>query len=136
MRTLLFSLLTLVSTAPARAGSLGAPGGMLAAAVALEDKIFRSAFELYTLTITNYLGWCSVIVDGGQSSTASSISKDYFDGALSFLHAEPVQPFVWGYWTGTDGDTGSGDTSQDASVTMTADRAVLACCPISGDTCH
>ena len=105
-------------------------------ATIVDDTIFRSAFELYTLTLTNYLTWCSVTVDSDPASSAAIISKDYPEGSLSLLHADPNVPFVWGYWIGTDADTsGTGDTSQDAVVTMSADRAVLACCPFAGSTC-
>jgi hypothetical protein len=101
------------------------------------DKIFRSQFEQYTLTVTNYLAWCSVALDGGAASVAATITKDYPDNSVALLHAEPLQGFVWGYWTGTDADTGGGgDFSKDASRTMGADQSVLACCPFSqGQTC-
>jgi hypothetical protein len=45
------------------------------------------------------------------------------------LHATPATTFVWGYWTGTDADTGSHDPNMAATVTMNANKTVLACCP-------
>ena len=136
MRTsLVAAALLLAASSPANsADAVPSQAGM--AATSVDDRIFRSAFELYTLTVTNYLMWCSVIIDGDQPSSAASITKDYPDGSLALLHADPNPPFVWGYWIGTDRDTsGTGDTLQDAAVTMSADRTVLACCPISGSTC-
>jgi len=131
-----FLVLALLLAAPSPGRTRDAASEARAVTTVAGDKIFRSAFELVTLTVTNYLMWCSVSVDGDQASSAAIISKDYPDGSLSLLHADPNVPFVWGYWIGTDADTsGTGDTSQDAVVTMSADRDVLACCPFAGTTC-
>ena len=49
---------------------------------------------------------------------------------LGFDSAAPNSIFVWGYWTGTDGDTAAGhDTRMTTTVTMTSDKTVVACCP-------
>jgi hypothetical protein len=49
------------------------------------------------------------------------------------LSATPASSvFVWGYWVGTDGDTGaSHDTAQAATVTMDKSKVVQACCPFA-----
>lgn len=102
-------------------------------AAAQDDEIFGNGFEQYTLTITNYLSWCSVAVDGNPPSTNGMIILDFPSGAVVPLHGEPASvEFVWGYWTGTDGDVVNNDPNQDTTVTMNADRNVLACCPFSG----
>ena len=90
------------------------------------DTIFANGFEAFTLTINNYLAWCSLTEDG----VAYSASKLFSEGAVVALHGDPVSAtFVWGYWTGTD--AGGIDHSQDAKVTMSSDRSVLACCPFA-----
>jgi hypothetical protein len=46
------------------------------------------------------------------------------------LNAVPNYIFVWGYWTGTDGDkTSAHDMSMSTTVTMTSNKTILACCP-------
>jgi hypothetical protein len=92
------------------------------------EEIFVNGFELFTLTIDNYINWCSISVDGGQPSSANPISKSFPQGTVVMLQAAPVLDiFVWGYWTDTD--AGALDTNQSTQVTMSADRSVLACCP-------
>jgi Divergent InlB B-repeat domain len=78
------------------------------------------------LTISDYLNWCSVTVngDGGYIPMAAFVV-----GSVVQLDASPKPAYVWGYWTGTDGDTGSGDTKMATTVTMDASKEVVACCP-------
>ncbi|HEY1811076.1 MAG TPA: hypothetical protein VGG74_01900 [Kofleriaceae bacterium] len=80
-----------------------------------------------TLTINNYLAWCTVT----EQSAAFSMTKTFPKGTVVSLDAMPASSaFVWGYWTGTDGDTtGTHDTNMMTTVTMSADKMVLACCP-------
>jgi hypothetical protein len=80
-----------------------------------------------TLTISDYLAWCTVT----EQSAAYSMTKTFPKGTVVSLDAMPVSSaFVWGYWTGTDGDTsGTHDTNMMTTVTMTTDKTVLACCP-------
>lgn len=101
--------------------------------VVADDHIFASRFESFALTIDNYLAWCNVTV-GNDAPTSADISKAFPDGTVVPLHAEPADPFVWGFWTGTD--TGGIDANQDAEVTMSTDRNVFVCCPLSGGTCN
>jgi hypothetical protein len=80
----------------------------------------------FTLTIDNFDNWCSITQDG----QAYSASKKYAKDTVVVLHAAPIGGFIWGYWTGTDGDTTSDhDTNQMTMVTMTGNKDVLACCP-------
>ena len=52
-------------------------------------------------------------------------------GSVAQLDASPQPGYVWGYWTGTDGDTGSGDDNMATTVTMNRNKQVVACCPQS-----
>jgi len=96
------------------------------------DEIFASKFERYTLTISNYLGWCSVSINSGAPSSGLTISDSFADGTVVPVHGAPAENiYIWGYWTGTDADQGSHDTNADTLVTMGADRGVGACCPFA-----
>jgi hypothetical protein len=83
--------------------------------------------QTFTLTINNYLAWCSITEEGAPYMMTMSFPE----GTVVDLHGAPLAAFVWGYWTGTDGDVGSPtfDRDQDTTVTMTSDKSVLACCP-------
>jgi hypothetical protein len=118
----------LASTAGAR--ELASPNlePTLVNGVAETEEIFANGFETFTLTIDNYIAWCSITVDGGPPSAAISISKSFPDGTLVSLQAVPVSDiFVWGYWADTD--AAKTDANQSIQVTMSADRHFLACCP-------
>jgi hypothetical protein len=80
-----------------------------------------------TLSINNYLAWCTVT----EQSEAYMMSMEFPTGTVVNLDAMPVaDSFVWGYWTGTDGDTtASHDTNMMTTVTMSSDKSVEACCP-------
>ena len=80
-----------------------------------------------TLTLENYLSWCTVTENGGPLAATMTFPK----GTVVNLAAMPEGSlFVWGYWVGTDGDTGSAhDTNMMTTVTMTASKTVQACCP-------
>src|SRR6185312_6304970 len=57
-----------------------------------------------TLTIENYLSWCSVTENGGPLAATMTFPQ----GTVVNLAAMPASSFfIWGYWVGTDGDTGS-----------------------------
>lgn len=85
----------------------------------------------YTLTITNYLGWCDLTENGtkypGLGGAPPAMS--FPPGTVVDLSAVPNGLFIWGYWTGTDGDTGAHDTNMSTTVTMNGDKTVGACCP-------
>lgn len=95
------------------------------------DEIFPNGFEQFTLTIDNFLAWCSISENGAAGYSPSAV---FNQGTVVTLNAAPVTGFIWGHWTGTDGDAGAGDTNQATTVTMKADRAVLACCPFPNGT--
>ncbi len=80
-----------------------------------------------TLSINDYLAWCSVTEQGAAYATSMTFPK----GTVVNLDAMPVSTaFVWGYWTGTDGDTtASHDKNMMTTVTMSGDKSVVACCP-------
>jgi len=84
----------------------------------------------YTLTVQNYLDWCDVTENGTAYPAAVPPAMSFAPGTVVHLSAAPNSIFVWGYWTGTDGDTGAGhDTGMTTTVTMTSDKTVVACCP-------
>ena len=94
------------------------------------DRVFGGGFDVYTLTVNNYLAWCTVSENSGAPSGAVTITNSFADYMTVALHGNPASPtFVWGYWDGTD--AGTHDTSQDSAVTMCSDRSVLACCPFA-----
>jgi hypothetical protein len=83
---------------------------------------------MFTLTLNNYLAWCSITEDGtALSPPMTTQSMSFPAGTVVDLTAAPLTGFVWGYWTGTD--SASPDTNMSATVTMSADKTVLACCP-------
>lgn len=103
-----------------------------AIATAFDDAIYANGFETVTLTIDNRLAWCSVSQNGDPPSNLALTHTDYPQGVVVALHGEPAtSEFVWGYWQGTDADAGANDYNQTASVTMSADKTVLACCPFA-----
>lgn len=122
-----------------RKGLLAAPLVLaLAPVIAVEpapsggsDTIFANGFENVTLTIDNFLAWCSVSVDGG-AATANPPPAQFPSGTVVSLFGQPVSPtFIWGYWRFTDGDQGAHDTSQNTTITMASDRTVFVCCPFT-----
>jgi len=86
-----------------------------------------AAPQMFTLSIDNYLSWCSITEEGATYST----SMMFPEGTVVDLHGMAVNAsFVWGYWTGTDGDVSPAhDVNMDTTVTMTGDKSILACCP-------
>ena len=104
------------------------------AGLPVSDRIFATGYEAYTLTVDNYLSWCTVGVNGGTSSTAASTAFSFPDNQGPIpLHGAPAPGFIWGHWIGTDFDTGQGDTLQDSRITMyCSDRIVKVCCPFPG----
>lgn len=82
-----------------------------------------------TLTINNYLNWCTVSVNGGTTTTMDPISVPVAPNTVVNLHADTAgSSFVWGYWLGVDGDGGH-DTNMNATATVTKNMTIQACCP-------
>jgi hypothetical protein len=89
---------------------------------------------MVNLKIENYLNWCSVTVENGAASTMAVITKSVAAGTTVHLGADTADAasFVWGYWRGTAGDTGaSHDTAKMTTVTVSADKTIQACCPLT-----
>jgi hypothetical protein len=85
---------------------------------------------MYTLTVSNYLDWCDVTENGTTYPASVPPVMSFAPGTVVNLSAVPNAIFVWGYWTGTDGDTGAGhDMNMATTVTMTSDKTVAVCCP-------
>jgi Divergent InlB B-repeat domain len=94
---------------------------------------------MYSLTVQNYFNWCDVTENGTVYPLSAPPAMSFASGTVVDLNAAPGTAFVWGYWTGTDGDTTSGhDKNMATTVTMTSDKTILACCPFpppSSQTC-
>src|SRR3954468_18427538 len=84
-------------------------GALTQIAVAIVDPIFRNGFEQFTLTVNDYLNWCSVTVNGGPPSSSLSTQYTFNEDVVVALTAKPLAGFQWGYWMGTDADNGAGD---------------------------
>ncbi len=121
-------------------GTTDAPGTADAPATAdapLTDAPPADAKNGFTLHITNALNWCVVTVNGTVYTPPADFPDTVFaKDTVVNLHGDKFGTFVWGYWTGTDGqnDGGTQDTNHDATITMAADESVYVCCPISGQT--
>jgi hypothetical protein len=86
-----------------------------------------------TLTVENYLAWCTVSVNGASTSTASVQTIDVTPGTVVNLVGDKANAtFVWGYWYGTAGDTTAAhDTAKTTTVTVNANMKIQACCPFA-----
>ena len=82
---------------------------------------------VFLLNILNYNTGCSITEEGGTYRTLAA----FFAGSVVSLDAAALPGYAWGYWTWTDGDTGSGDMNMAATVTMNANKQVVACCPLA-----
>jgi len=100
-----------------------------------------------TLTVKNYLQWCSITVNGGTASSAASITAPITGSMTITLAATANSGFELGSapWHDTAGDHGTGDpgtvtgTGQSAVSTTTvavtgANKCVWACCPFPDGT--
>ena len=87
----------------------------------------------FTLTINDYLNWCSVRVNGGDASTADPQTFQFPPDASVSLQGDTANSgaFYWGYWQSANIGDGGKDTSKDASVVMNGNVNVLACCPVN-----
>ena len=92
-----------------------------------------------TLTVKDYLSWCSVSVDGGAGLSTTPQTISVTAGSTASLTAMPLSGFQLGLWHHTDGDTGSGDPGTLSGTTSTAtatigstSKCVWVCCPFVG----
>jgi hypothetical protein len=100
-----------------------------------------------TLRVVNYLGWCSVTVNGDAASTAFTITKSVPAGGTGTIVAKPASSAFeigadpWfgvnqndgGAAPGTDVGTGVNETST-VTVTTGANQCVAVCCQEPGNT--
>jgi hypothetical protein len=91
-----------------------------------------------SLTVKNYLSWCSVGINGGAMSTNASQTISATAGSEATMVAAPAAGFELSnnMWHHSDGDTGSGDGGTVSGNTSTALRliqnganCVWVCCP-------
>ena len=89
----------------------------------------------FTLTIRDYLSWCSLKVNGGGASIADpqSFPGLAYDAsvALNGVSASDAS-FYWGYWQGPGIGDGGQDLNQSVTLQITGDVTVHACCPDNG----
>ncbi len=87
-----------------------------------------------TLTIRDYLQWCSVKVNGGQPSVLDPQTFFFNPDASVALHGESASDasFYWGYWQGPGIGDGGQDLNQNVTLQMTGNVTVHACCPDNG----
>lgn len=99
-----------------------------------------------TLTVKNYLAWCSVTVGTGTASTAATQTVPITAGGMVALKASPASATFevsGNMWHHVDGDSGSGvpgtvtgtGTSAVSTTTVTTtagtSKCVWVCCPFS-----
>lgn len=90
------------------------------------------------LRLINYLGWCSVSINGDPATTSETMTTCVDPGNV-LLSASPTAGFILGDWHGTANDTGAGDPgtiSGDTSTTTVTmaegqEACVWVCCPVS-----
>ena len=102
-----------------------------------------------TLTVMNFLNWCSVAVNGGAPSTAATVTASVTPGSVVTIVATPASSSFeigadpWfgvdqddgGAATGTDVGSGTSETST-ATVTFTGagtTQCVSVCCQEPGN---
>ena len=91
-----------------------------------------------TLTINDYLNWCTVTVNGGSPSTQSPQSYTLAPNTTVTVHGDTASAssFYWGYWGNVASDGGLADGGEDlgktVTFTITADTTLNACCPDNG----
>ena len=94
-----------------------------------------------TLTVMNFLSWCSVTINGGMASTAASVTASVATGSTATIVATPASSSFtigdnpWFGVTQDDGgaapgmDNGSGTTETSTStVVVTGTQCVSVCC--------
>jgi hypothetical protein len=115
------------------AGTGGAGGHVSTTDAAVEHALGADGPATFTLTLENYLSWCSVTEAGTSEGTTATVTMSFPAGTVVDLNAMAASNvFVWDYWVGTDGDTtATHDTSMSTTVTMTKDKTVQACCPFA-----
>lgn len=99
-----------------------------------------------TLTVLNFLNWCSVTINGGTASTAASVTADVAAGSTATIVVTPasssfqigadpwfgVTEDAGGAAAGTDTGTGATETST-ATVVVSGTQCVSVCCQLPGN---
>jgi hypothetical protein len=102
-----------------------------------------------TLTVMNFLSWCSVSINGGAASTGATVTASVTPGSVATIVAAPagngfeigtdpwfgVDQNEGGAASGTDVGNGASETSK-AAVTITASgtgQCVAVCCQEPGN---
>lgn len=95
-----------------------------------------------TLTVMNFLSWCSVTINGGTASTGASVTSSVPVGSTATIVATPapnssfqIGPNPWfgvaendgGAAAGMDNGAGATETST-ATVIVTGNQCVSVCC--------
>ena len=84
----------------------------------------------FTVKVEDYLNWCTVAVNGGATSTATTQTVTVASGGTVALASDKASAtFVWGYYK-VLGETAK-DTSKTKTLTITKDTVIQACCPFA-----
>jgi hypothetical protein len=116
------------------------------AAAASVDATADASAGTATLTVLNFLNWCSVTIDGGAASTAASVTGSVAVGSTATIVVTPASSaFQIGAdpWfgvtenggaaaAGTDNGTGATETST-ATVVVAGNQCVSVCCQLPGN---
>jgi len=99
-----------------------------------------------TLTVMNFLSWCSVTINGGTASSGPSVTASVAAGSTATIVATPASSMFqigadpWlgvtqdngGAAPGTDNGTGTSETTT-ATVVVTGNQCVSVCCQLPGN---
>jgi hypothetical protein len=100
-----------------------------------------------TLTVMNFMSWCSVTVNAGPSSSSSSVTASVAAGSTAMIVATPASSSFqigadpWfgvtqddgGAAPGMDNGTGTSETTTATVVVVTGNRCVSVCCQLPGN---
>lgn len=84
----------------------------------------------FTLTINDYLSWCTVSVNGQDAGNSPGTYQFAPDASVA-LHGDTANAslFYWGYWQAPTLADGGKDLNKDVTIQMNGNVTVLACCP-------
>lgn len=96
--------------------------------------------DTFSLTVNNFLSWCSLSVTAPANTTlpsgatAASNKLTVAKNAVVSLHGEPTTGFIWapsvgkGGWSG-EIDAGQNTIGKNINVTMSGNKTIGVCCP-------
>jgi hypothetical protein len=122
------------------AGDAGSEGGGLDGAA--PDGAVDGGSGNVTLTVMNYIGWCTVSINGGAASAGSVVTASVAPGSTATLVAQPASMAFaigadpWfgvsqndgGAAPGTDNDAAGTAETTTATVVVTGNQCVSVCC--------